>query len=370
MNIIDRHILVTWAKSFSLVLGATLGLLILEDIYDDLIDLIGYGADLSEVAHYYLVLLPSFLPTILPVSLMVSILFSLGSLHRDNEIIAMRTCGLSLLRITRILWIAGFVVSVGLFFLNAHLVPWSVERSRSAVANLKYAHAESRPGSEGIGVLHSLTFYNFSERRLWFMNLFNERNYRGFGVTVSFLDVERREARRIVANEVYYDNVDFGWVFLQGREIWFDVMANEPIRSLPFERRELTELTEDPILMKYLEELPKNLSLHELATVTSELSGSGDPRVRAYQVRYHGILANPVSAMIAVALAVPFAVSGVRVNPMIGVSKSIGLFFLYYLVSNVAILSGERDILDPITSAWLSNALMLALALWLYRRAS
>ena len=370
MKVFDRHILVTWVKSFSLVLGATLGLLILEDIYDDLIDLIGYGAGLRDVAHYYLVLLPSFLPTVLPVSLMISILFSLGRLHRNNEIIAMRACGLSLLRITRTLWIAGFVFSVGLFGLNAHLVPWSVEQSRNMVADLKYAHAERRQASEDIGVIQSLTFYNFAERRLWFMNRFNERNYRGFGVTVSFLDLERREARRVVANEVYYDNLDNGWVFLHGREIWFDVAADEPVRSLPFERREFAELTEDPMLMKYLEDLPRDLSLRELATVTNQLSEGGDPRVRAYQVRYHGIMANPVSAMIAVALAVPFAVAGVRVNPMIGVSKSIGLFFLYYLVSSIATLLGERDILDPISSAWLPNALMLALALWFYRRAT
>ena len=370
MKVFDRHILVTWVKSFSLVLGATLGLLILEDIYDDLIDLIGYGAGLRDVAHYYLVLLPSFLPTVLPVSLMISILFSLGRLHRNNEIIAMRTCGLSLLRITRTLWIAGFAVSIGLFFLNAHLVPWSVEQSRNTVADLKYAHADRCQETEDIGVIHSLTFYNFAERRLWFMNRFNERTYRGFGVTVSLLDLERREAHRIVADEVYYDNVDYGWVFLHGREIWFDAAANEPVRSLPFERREFAELTEDPMLMKYLEDRPKNLSLRELTMVTNQLSEGGDPRVRAYQVRYHGILANPVSAMIAVALAVPFAVAGVRVNPMIGVSKSIGLFFLYYLVSNVATLSGERGLLDPISSAWLPNALMLAVAFWFYRRAA
>ena len=68
-------------------MGLTLGLLLMEDMYDDLPDLLAYGANFMDVAWYYLVLLPSFLPIVLPLALLISVLFSLGNLHRNNEII-------------------------------------------------------------------------------------------------------------------------------------------------------------------------------------------------------------------------------------------------------------------------------------------
>jgi len=67
-------------------------------------------------------------------------------------------------------------------------------------------------------------------------------------------------------------------------------------------------------------------------------------------------------------LAVPFAVSGVRVNPAVGVSKSIGLFFLYYILMNVANALAAKEIMDPLWAAWLPNIGMSTIAVWLFWR--
>ena len=40
VSLIDRHILREWLKIFSLVLGATLGLLLMQSLYDDFEDLL------------------------------------------------------------------------------------------------------------------------------------------------------------------------------------------------------------------------------------------------------------------------------------------------------------------------------------------
>lgn len=369
MSTIDRHIFMEWLKVFSLALGVTLALLLLEDMNDDLGDHLGYGAGLKDLVKYYGVLIPSFLPTVLPLSLMISILFSLGNLHRNNEIMAMHAAGLSLFRISRTLWLAGLFTAVGLFYLNAHLVPWSVEQARRISEEFRHSHELSESSSKDVGLIFTLTFFNHKERRLWFMNRFSEYTYRGYGITVSLMDAENHETNRFVANEGYYDDLDQNWVFLHGREITFDVETNEPIRSLPFDEMVLSQFKEDPSLMKSLEKRPKDLFLNELTRILEKLSGGGDPRIPGYEVRYNRILANPVSALIVVGLAIPFAVAGVRVNPMVGVSKSIGLFFAYYLVDNLTTLLGERGLIVPSVAAWAPNVIMLIVSLWLHRRA-
>jgi lipopolysaccharide export system permease protein len=50
------------------------------------------------------------------------------------------------------------------------------------------------------------------------------------------------------------------------------------------------------------------------------------------------------------------------------VSKSIGLFFLYYVLMNVAASLATKEVLNPQTAAWLPNLGMALLALVLFAR--
>jgi lipopolysaccharide export system permease protein len=76
-------------------------------------------------------------------------------------------------------------------------------------------------------------------------------------------------------------------------------------------------------------------------------------------------MAGSFSCLIVAGLAVPFAVSGVRVNPAVGVSKSLALFFLFYLLSTIGTMLGDQEAVPPWVAAWLPNAFMAGLAAWL-----
>jgi lipopolysaccharide export system permease protein len=60
--------------------------------------------------------------------------------------------------------------------------------------------------------------------------------------------------------------------------------------------------------------------------------------------------------------------SGVRVNPAVGVSKSIGLFLLYYVLNNFALSLAMKQVVTPEMAAWLPNLGMAGLAVWLFAR--
>lgn len=353
---IDRFIFLEWLKVFILTILVIFGVLLLGDIQDNLQDLLGFGAGWEQILLYYGILLPAFMPVALPVSFMVSLLFCLGQLHRNHEITALRAAGLSLFRITRILWAVGILLIVLLFQLNARLVPWSVEESRKLWNDLAFAKAlaEETPEEE-VGLIHNLTFYNRKDGRLWFLNRFNEYNYRAYGVTVSELSPENGlEIRRIVANEAWYDDLSAVWTFRWGREIQFDPESGDPVRSLGFDEKRLPTFGEDPQLMKYLEKRPKDLSLRELELVVDYLRPAGDPRLARYAVSYYDRLLNPLSFLVILGLAIPFSVTGVRTNPFVGVSKAMGLFVLYFILVNVAQLAGTSGV-PPLWAALIPN---------------
>ncbi len=369
MRLLDRYLLTEWLKIFALAMIAMLAVLLLENLYDQLGDLLGFGTRPSQILKYYLLLLPAFLPTVLPLSQFVSLLFALGNLHRHNEIIALRAAGLSLWRIARPLWLAGAVIAGLLGWLNASLVPWSIEQSRLYYETLRYtAEAREHPADE-VGVVRQLTYNNLTQHRLWFFNQFSDYAWRGQGIYVYELDAQGHNQRQIRAGEGYFDDAAGHWVFLKGRELLFDPDDGQVNVSRPFDEKAFPELTENPSLMITLRQRAGDLSLGELRTVLAQAPAAENPSMNVYAVRYHAILASPFLGLVIVGLAVPFAVSGVRVNPMVGVSKAVGLLFIYYLVSNLCALLGNQQHLPPMLAAWLPILLMLGWGVGLFRRA-
>jgi len=365
---LERYIVFEWFKIFALALVAIFGILLLGAVQDQLGDLLEWHVATLDILKYFVLLTPTFLPEVLPISFLVSLLFSLGQLHKNHEITAMRATGMSLWKITRGLWAAGLLLGGALFYLNAAVVPRAVETTRTLRQNFEFQEQLAQNiAAEEVGLIYNLTFYNHAEGRIWFINRFNEYNFRAYGVTVSALDERGRELRRTVANEAYFDDIARNWVFQNGREMTFDPGTGDPIRSLAFDERVLTNFTEEPDLMKFLEKRPKDLSFFQLGEVLSSLGGSEDPRLRGYAVQYYSILFNPLVCIIMVGLAVPFAITGVRTNPMVGVSKAIGLFFMYYLALNVSNVMFAR-LVDPVIAAFLPNAMMVGVALFVYIR--
>lgn len=352
---------------FALTLGVIVGILILQNMYDSLPDLLDYDASVGEICFFYALALPTYLPAILPIAFLVSLLFALGSLHRNNEIIAMRATGASLFRVSRSLWGAGLALSLLLLYLTASVVPKSVEQSRTFIENLEFSAAEQAAENHDIGLIYNLGFDNRKDGRLWFMNRFSERAWLGSGVNVHMRESGGAETARISAREAYYDDTHGHWVFLDGRELLFDQETGDVLRALPFKEKTFEGFHEDPSLMLALHKDPDELSLFELRRIIETVPPEENPKVHAYLVRYFSLLAVPFSCLVVVGIAVPFAVAGVRTNPMIGVSKCLGFFAFFYVLVSVASILGERQIIDALLAAWLPNIVMLGMSFHLFR---
>ena len=72
-----------------LSLGATLGLLVIFDMYDNLGNLLDLRASTNDIFYYYTIVLPTLLPLILPIAFLVSLLFSLSNLNSNSEIVCL-----------------------------------------------------------------------------------------------------------------------------------------------------------------------------------------------------------------------------------------------------------------------------------------
>lgn len=361
LTLIDRYLLREWFSLFALVLAATIGLLLMQSLYDDFRDITEAGAGLSDVVVYFAIRLPSFFSVVLPLALLVSLLYVLGQLHRNNEIVAMRAAGLSVGRITRVVWIAGVLLCGVSWCLNASVIPWSVETSRSLLESLQYREQARTTSADRVGVKTSVAFDNQRQNRMWFMNRYSQFTQKGYGVSVTELDGDRREKTRIFAREGWLDPQRGYWVFRDGREVWYDVESGETMRTVPFVEKAIPHFREDPALMLVFDRKPGDLSFLELRTILNYFAQEENPKVNLYATRYYGLLADTLGPLIVIVIAIPFAVAGVRVNPAVGVSKALGLFVLYFILVRASYALGGRAVIDPLYAAILPNFMMLAI---------
>ena len=120
--------------------------------------------------------------------------------------------------------------------------------------------------------------------------------------------------------------------------------------------------------MLLIDQRPRDLSFFELKRLIDYFSVENPPKSVPYAVRYFSILADTLAPLVVIAIAIPFAVAGVRVNPAVGVSKSIGLFLLYYFMATVATSLATRQTIDPQLAAWLPSGGMTLLSAWFLLR--
>ena len=368
MNTYDRHLLREWLTILGLVLAATIGLMLVQVLYDDFRTLLDLGARGVDMWMYFFVTMPSFLAVVLPLALLLSLLYVLGKLHRANEFTALRAAGVGLLRITAPLWLVG-VLACGLsWWLNSTVVPWSVETSRELRNNLDFRRQARTMAADRIGAVDSVAFNNPRARRMWFFNRYSQVLHRGFGVTVSELDGRRREVTRLAATEAFPNPGGGGWTFKDGRELTFNPETGELLGTAPFAEKVVPGYHEDPKLMLLIDRRPVDLSFFELRQLIDYFESEESPKVTPYAVRYYSLIADTLGPLIVIAIAIPFAVTGVRVNPAVGVSKSFGLFFLYYVFTNIAASLATKQLIDPVLAAWLPNLGMILLAGWLFSK--
>jgi lipopolysaccharide export system permease protein len=368
VNTFDRHLLREWLSIIGLMLILTCGLLLVQVMYDDFRDLREAGARGWDLGRYILVDIPSFLAVTLPIVLLASTLFVLGKLHKANELTAMRAAGIGFARLMAPIWVVGVLCCALSWWLNATVVPWSVEESLQMKETFQFRkQAQSLP-DDRVGVVFSVGFDNPDGRRMWFFDRYSKFTNRAYGVSVTEMDADRREILRVVAAEAWYDPRTRGWVFRDGRVMTFSPGRVENETSEPFAERAFPQFHEDPQLMLLIDRRPIDLSFTQLRALVDYYERQSNPKGIPYAVRYYGLIADTLGPLIVIAIAIPFAVTGVRVNPAVGVSKSIGLFVLYLVLKNVAESLATKGLLDPGLAAWLPDIGMSGLAVVLFLR--
>lgn len=345
MKILDKYLTKNYLAPLTYCLLAFSFIYIIYDLFDNLYDFMQAKTSLLQIfSYYFFYRIPAILIYIVPISSFLAVLYALSQLTKTNEITAMRASGVSTYRIVLPFIVMGVISSIFVGYINEYIGP------RSAYLADCFIENQHRKGDESAYLARNLPFKNERERRIWFISEFDTRKHTMRRVDIIQQREDSSDAEKIQAA---------GGQWLDGRW-WLSDLAiqrydkdGRPIGPPQFHPKlEMNQLSEIP--NDFINEIksPQFLSSGELQQFLKSHKNISADAINRIKVDYHQRIAMPWTCLVVVLLGIPFGTHTGRKGAFLGIAISIGIFFLYYVLSNLGIAMGKKHLLTPFIAAW------------------
>ena len=364
MRILDRYILKSVIYIFVSCIFVFLFLYVIIDVLTNLDDIIKHQATLTLLVRYYLTYLPVMFVQVSPFACLLSTVYTFGKLNHNNEIIAMRSSGLSIFEIARNAIIFGFLVSIAVFWVSDRLVPTSLTENQKIKIQMDEGSLKNKLKKNT--TITNLALYGL-RNRLFFISKFSPATKTMEGITILEQDENQNLTKKIIATKgIYQDGL---WKFYQSITYKFD-NNGQVIDEPSYLEEEIMSIPETPENLASLRQKPDQMSIRQLDDYIWILSKSGATTViRNLKVDLYQRFVSPFTSIIIILLGLPFSLlMRKRATGMSAIGVSIIVGFLYYVLDAICLAVGKSGLITPILAASLSHIIVLSSSLYLISR--
>ncbi len=355
MTIIDRYIskrFILWALLF---LVTFIFLYEIIDLFEHLDEFLSAKADFKTILAYYLLFIPPIFVQIIPVAILLSTLFVLGYMTRFNEIIALKSCGVSLYRLILPFMKLALGFCLVAFLINETIVPVSFFKLNTTKEKKWSTEAPSK-------IFHDLSFYG-PQRRFYYVKTFNYPEKTMEGILLLEYYPNRTIKIRIDAERAFWRGDS--WLFREGIIRYFDKQEYLVEEEL-FKQKEM-HYKENPEDFLRQQKKLETMNLFTLAKYINYLKESGfHPHRELLELQYR--FAFPLISFFIILLGIPFALKIHKGGVLYGVGISLSLCLFYYICISLTLALGKQRGFPPFLSAWSANILFGGIGLYLLRR--
>jgi lipopolysaccharide export system permease protein len=355
-KLLDRYIFAELLSPFTISLGALCFVMLTRELLRLVELLVSKGVGFVAVLKVFAHLLPSFLVLTLPVAGIIASITAFGRLSFDKELVAMRAAGLSLLRLSRPVFLFAVLVFALTLWLAQWGQPWSSTNLKKVALNLLR--------DQLVLSLERGTFNEPIPKMMIFVPDFDVQRTPA-GIFIS--DERNPEDPRIIVARRYQVLVDASanQVALQ---LEHGVIHNRPdeidqYQKVAFATYDL-KLSLNQSGYTSSEERPSYDSI--LAQLTA--SNWQDPSALRRLTEYYKDLAFPTAALIFCILGVPIGIVSKRSGRIGGFAVGVLVVIVYYVLNIACEFLVTTRIIVPFAGAWLPNGIFaLITAVWFTR---
>jgi len=341
MKILDKYLM---REVFSSFIAGVFGfaLILSASLLFNLVDLfVNRGTPIIKIIRIFFYELPGVLTISFPIASLFAVLLALNRLARDGEITAFRIGGIKLSRIFLPIVVFGILVSLGNFGISEFIAPWSVHQGETLVREAIF--------SDPLPIIQDNIFFKAPENRYIYLNRYDPSTRTGTNILLYSLSPgtppQVISAKRVIVEEKK-------WILEDGAIHYYD---KEGIISLQSRfRRLLLNLNVNLETFYKEQKTTDEMSARELKERIDSFKKSGID-TRNLEVDYQMKFSIPFAAAILAILGAPISILPVRGGRFYGLSISLVIVFIYYLILALGRALARNGVFLPMVGIWLPN---------------
>jgi len=357
--LLDRYIIGEIGLVFLFGLGilTSLGVAIgtLSDLGNKISD---FGLPIDLALQVFFWKIPEFVAYALPISLLLATLVGYGRFSNDSELIAWRSCGISIYRIVAPAMIFSCLIALITLIFNELVVPQANYRAAEIIGQVI-------PEEQTFRQKHDIFYPEYEKninqnqilKSLFYANKFQDNVMKD----VTILSWRQENLEKILfSKEAIWNEQEQMWYFFNG--IVYEMNPNRQ-DYYAFKQYKMS-LSAAPLELAQKSRDPFQMNIIQLMDYLKIISRTGDEKkILMFEVRTQQKIAFPFICIVFTLIG-----SSVGIRPQyLGRGTSLGItvmiVFLYYLLAFLVGALGLVGFVSPIMAGWLPNVFGLVVGI-------
>lgn len=370
VSVMDRYLISELIPPFLFGMGlfSSIGVTI-GSLFEIMRKAVDAGLPISLVMKVLLLSLPQFMAYAFPTSVLLATLLTYSRLSNDSELIALRSCGVSIYRLLLPALVLSFVVTGITFTFNEYVVPAS---NYQATLTMERALDEEKPSFQERNIFYQ-EFGDIEQpdggkdkvlKRLFYAERFDGERMKGLTV----LDWSQNGLNQIVTSEsAVWNPAQNTWDFFNGTI--YVISPDASYRNiLRFQQQQL-QLPRTPLDLASKGRDYNEMNIAQaMERLKIERQSGNEDKIRKLLIRIHQKIALPFACVVFGLVGTTLGNRPQRTGRATGFGVSVLVIFAYYMLMAIGDALGLSSYVSPIVAAWLPNLLCFGAGLFLLFR--
>jgi lipopolysaccharide export system permease protein len=311
--------------------------------------IINKGVAIGSILELFLYLTPSLLVVTVPMSLLIAILFTFARFSSDSEIIAMKSCGISLYNMFPPIILFAFAMYIITSLLMVYALPYGNVKFKRKI----YGIVQNRLD---IGIKERVFNDDFKDIVI-FVSEINKKSGGLKDVIVSDTR-ETKESHTIIAKrgELLSDKEKMEVVMIL-KDGTIHKMAGEEYHIINFNNYQFKLSMGKFAGSGKVAKSAREMTLAELKKMIRNIEESGGDSSNE-KVEYHKKFSLPFACIVFGIIASPLGIFSRRAGKSKGFTLGMFVILIYYLLLIFGESVGKRGVLMPAVSMWIPNIVL------------
>jgi lipopolysaccharide export system permease protein len=356
MSTIDRYLIRHLVVFYGICLASILGVFMVVDVLSNLDRLLSQGSMLSALGDYLLATVPIAYYQIAPGTFLMAAMFTLSTLNKNNELLALKASGVSIYRILQPVIAASLVAVVIMAAVQEVVIPAESDNIRKVgqdkpITSVVLADAE--------GDLFRIARYFPYDKRMEevVVTMFHENGAKHLSIHAGAAVYDEKEEEWILQDVRRYEHVEHdkhGTLMI--------AVDKKTGQRLPYVGMPEMRFPTD-IVPSDIESVDRDVNYLTFSQLNSQYRRQKYlPHLR---VKLHSRIASPLASFVLLLLGVPFALRTGRKAILLNVAVCIAVASAFFVVSFFFADMGADGRISPIAAAWLPVVMFTSLGLGL-----